>query len=1000
MSTIRIDQIREIVVTNPQDKELLQYQLADGTWINSNEIPTKVSQLETQSTAVQADITSLTNDLNQLSVDVNQVSSDLTSLANDLDSEVADRLALDARVVVLENADTNQDLTQLQNDLQSEITARSNADTALSNRLNVLESDPTTKAYVDAGLLLKANLTYVNDEIARATAKENELQALIEAIEGVNDVQAFQTQVDKIESGLGATYTNNVYSPDLTAHFINTATSVQNAAKLLDTQVNLLHTSKANQSSLTDEIQARQTADTNLDNLIGDVEDKFDAIVIDLLEADVTAQNSITALDTRVTTLEQGADLEAAVQQLQQDIATKASSADLTALTTRVVTLENDHVTVMDFNDLSDAVDLKASIVDLSTETTAREQADAALDARITTIEESVPTDANLQALADRVTVTENDISTLETSLLGYTNTADLTLLLNAKATVVALQQESADRLSADNLLQTNIDSVNANLTLEITNRSSADDILQNNIDDVVADLLTEVDARALADQTLQNNIDTVSGNLVTETNARTNADLTLQGLIDNLSDDLSAEALTRQADDAGLQNQINSLVTDIADEVIARQTLADNVYTKTEVDNSLALKATIASLDAEIARAQLAEQGLQSSIDTIMTGSNVDLDTFGELIALINSIDTGNSDGLAAEITARIAGDQVLQSNIDVVSGNLVTANNNINGLDARLDTIEGAGAGSIAKSLQDAKDYSDAQLLTETNNRTSADQLIQANITQIESDISDLETLVSDEEAARILADQTITTELNTKASTASVTIISSDLTTLTNDVSAIELRVDSAETTLAIKANQDDLNFETQARVEGDTALQSDISDLQGDLALVQQDITSINTNLNDNIIDTVNGMLDNNLHSGVSVSLNNDEITITSLLRTVNGNSPTNGDVTLSTSDIAEGTNQYYTQERVRTSISVAGDLEYDQENGIISFTNPWVQTDDVLEFNGYVKIQGHLVEQFDMGSLSNDVEYTLDGGSVASISHTVTDLGTLHYRRLF
>ncbi len=993
MSTIRIDQIREIVVTNPQDKELLQYQLADGTWVNSNEIPNKVSQLETQSTAVQADITSLTNDLNQLSVDVNQVSSDLTSLVNDLDSEVADRLALNARVVVLENADTNQDLTQLQNDLQSEITARSNADTTLSNRLNVLELDSTTKAYVDAGLLLKANLTYVNDEIARATAKENELQALIEAIEGVNDVQAFQTQVDKIESGLGAVYTNNVYSPDLTAHFINTATSVQNAAKLLDTQVNLLHTSKANQSSLTDEIQARQTADTNLDNLIGNVEDKFDALVIDLLEADVAAQNSITALDTRVIILEQGADLEAAVQQLQQDIATKASSADLTALTTRVVSLENDHVTVMDFNDLSDAVDLKASIVNLSTETTAREQADAALDARITTIEESVPTDANLQALADRVTVTENDISTLETSLLGYTNTADLTLLLNAKATVTALQQESTDRLSADNLLQTNINSVSADLTLEVTNRNSADNILQDNIDEVIADLLTEVDARALADQTLQNNIDTLSGNLSTETTARTNADLTLQGLIDNLSDGLSAEALTRQADDAGLQNQINGLVTDIADEVTARQTLAGNVYTKTEVDNSLALKATTASLDAEIARAQLIEQGLQSSIDTIMTGSNVDLDTFGELIALINSIDTGNSDSLAAEITARIAADQVLQSNIDVVSGNLVTANNNIDGLDARLDTIEGAGAGSIAKSLQDAKDYSDAQLLIEANNRASADQLIQDNISQIESDISN-------EETARILADQTITAELNTKASAASVTIISSDLTTLTNDISAIEIRVDSAETTLVIKANQDDLNFETQARVEGDTALQSSISDLQGDLALVQQDITSINTNLNDNIIDTVNGMLDNNLHSGVSVSLNNDEIVITSLLRTVNGNSPINGDVTLSTSNIAEGTNKYHTQERVRTSISVVGDLEYDQENGIISFTNPWVQTDDVLEFNGYVKIQGHLVEQFDMGSLSNDVEYTLDGGSVASISHTVTDLGTLHYRRLF
>jgi hypothetical protein len=992
MSTIRIDQIAEIVISNPQEKELLQYKALDGTWINSNEIPNKVSQIETQSTSMQADLLSVTGDLNDLTIETNQLSQDLST-------EVLARQALDARVVVLENADTNQDLTQLQADLQNEITARSNADTALSNRLNALELDPTTKAYVDSGLLLKANLEYVNDEIARAIAKENELQALIDAIEGVNDVQAFQAQVDKIDSALGANYSNNQYSPDQTASFINTATSVQNAAKLLDTQVNLLHTSKANQASLNDEIQARQLEDTNLNNLIGDVEDKFDALVATLQQTDAGLQNSITALDLRVVTLEQGADLEAAVEQLQQEIATKASSADLTALTTRVITLENDHVTVMDFNDLSDAVDLKANSIDLNNEitnrqsadvlldarldtleadqntvgsllnaikqskdytdleSTARQQADASLDARITTIEESVPTDANLQALADRVTVTENDISALETSLLNYTTTADLNTLLSEKATVIALQQESNDRSSADTLLQ--------------------------------------------------NNINTLSDDLVDETTARTLADTNLQLLITNLSDALDSEVLNRQTEDSTLQAGINQTVLDIAEEVTAREaldlrvvSLENNTYTKTQVDNSLSLKATVVDLNAEIARAQLAEQGLQSSIDTIMTGSNVDLDTFGELINLINSIDTENSDGLAAEIAARIAADQTLQSNIDVLSNSLTTTNNNVTALDTRLDVLEGNDVGSVAKALQDAKDYSDAQLLTETTARTNADQLIQADIDQIQTDVTDLELLISNEESARVLADQTINTELATKATIASVTIINSDLTSLTSDLNLLEDRVSSAESTLAIKANQDDLNFETQARVQGDAALQLDVANLQADVALLQQDITSINTNLDNNIIDTVNQMLDNNLHSGITVSLDNDQIAITSLLRTVNDKSPVNGNVTLNTNDVLEGANQYHTQERVRTSMSVQGDLEYDQENGIISFTNPWVQTDDVLEFNGYVKIQGHLVEQFDMGNLSNDVEYTLDGGSVASISHTVTDLGTLHYRRLF
>jgi Chaperone of endosialidase len=46
-----------------------------------------------------------------------------------------------------------------------------------------------------------------------------------------------------------------------------------------------------------------------------------------------------------------------------------------------------------------------------------------------------------------------------------------------------------------------------------------------------------------------------------------------------------------------------------------------------------------------------------------------------------------------------------------------------------------------------------------------------------------------------------------------------------------------------------------------------------------------------------------------------------------------------DIVLNTTNIAEGTNNYFTPDRARTSISASGDLTYDNETGIMSYTTP-------------------------------------------------------------
>jgi hypothetical protein len=47
---------------------------------------------------------------------------------------------------------------------------------------------------------------------------------------------------------------------------------------------------------------------------------------------------------------------------------------------------------------------------------------------------------------------------------------------------------------------------------------------------------------------------------------------------------------------------------------------------------------------------------------------------------------------------------------------------------------------------------------------------------------------------------------------------------------------------------------------------------------------------------------------------------------------------------STTDVPEGDNLYYTDERVRSAISASGDLNYNSGNGVISYTTPFIPRD--------------------------------------------------------
>jgi YadA-like membrane anchor domain len=126
----------------------------------------------------------------------------------------------------------------------------------------------------------------------------------------------------------------------------------------------------------------------------------------------------------------------------------------------------------------------------------------------------------------------------------------------------------------ADTTLQTNIDTVQANVDKEVADRKAADTTLQQNIDKEVAD-------RKAADVVLQQNIDkevadrkaadvVLQANIDKEVTDRKAADVVLQQNIDK-------EVTDRKAADTTLQNNINA---EVAARTAADVTLQNNINT------------------------------------------------------------------------------------------------------------------------------------------------------------------------------------------------------------------------------------------------------------------------------------------------------------------------------------------------------------------------------------------------------------------------------------
>jgi len=227
----------------------------------------------------------------------------------------------------------------------------------------------------------------------------------------------------------------------------------------------------------------------------------------------------------------------------------------------------------------------------------------------------------------------------------------------------------------------------------------------------------------------------------------------------------VSTEEAARIAADNTLTSNLNAEISraqtaesDLSDDIAAEET------------------ARIAAVSAEASARSAADTTLDNKIttekgriDAILSASEADKDSFAEIVALINSVDTendtafagyvtSNNAALAQEVSDRIAGDATLQSNID-------SANSDLTDLTARVTTAE-SDIVDNASAISAEETARIAAVSAEASARSSADTTLQNNInseaTARSTADSSLQTNIDSEATARANADSALDTRV----------------------------------------------------------------------------------------------------------------------------------------------------------------------------------------------------------------------------------------------
>jgi hypothetical protein len=246
----------------------------------------------------------------------------------------------------------------------------------------------------------------------------------------------------------------------------------------------------------------------------------------------------------------------------------------------------------------------------------------------------------------------------------------------------------------------------------------AADSAFQSNLDAVSGTIKSYVDAADFAqDQAMAQMSGAMAGELASEYLRATMAETDLSGALSaevaraeaaesQLTTDLGAEVSRAQAAEGTIQSNIDGEVTRAQGvEATLSGAIAAETVRATGVESDLS-----GALAAESVRAQAAEVVLQGNIDTqagrldaILSGSTVDLDSFKEIVDLINTVDTANSASFASYVLSNNAAIHTLSGALDTLISDEVS----------RATAAEGVISADLATEASD-RQTADAAMVT----------------------------------------------------------------------------------------------------------------------------------------------------------------------------------------------------------------------------------------------------------------------------------------------
>lgn len=576
----------------------------------------------------------------------------------------------------------------------------------------------------DGSYLPNPNKAYINDATSLKSATEILDDELFSVSNDLTQEILDREQADEETLASSKSYTDSQVAIEAAARVAADA-NLQNQINNVLSNIDL-----SALDSLTEIVAAFEAADASLNGAITtlstNLSQQINALDAELDQEKLDRQAGDSGLDTRITALEQqvGDDLQAAITSLETAITAEqtariaADSAEVlarqtadTALDTRITELENE---------VGD--NLQAAITNLQTaitnEETARVAADLDITNRITALESEVG--ENLQAAISQI---QSDIASEATTRAA----ADTLLQTNINNVQSSLTQETNNRIAADQELQTGLDA-------EILRATTAETSLQNQLDSLTTDDVAEASNLYYTDSRVQTKLGNVSGHIIPDTDelydigspTKKFRDLYLSGLtlyLGNLTlasdqnaglvvrDSNSELAISSDSIKEGLLNKFftESRVQDSTLSLLDVTKSGDVLSTDSLIDGLSKLQNSITS---EVARAQSAELALQSNITTEEAAriagdqflqnqisnilNNIDpeaLDSLAEIVASLQNAEANinttisnlsqqfNQD-LTLEIQNRIAGDNLLQSNLNTETSEREAADNEINSL------------------------------------------------------------------------------------------------------------------------------------------------------------------------------------------------------------------------------------------------------------------------------------------------------------------------------